>query len=342
MTLVLEPLADGSSGDYDAFLSELDGSLLYYSIAYRSFLQDLLGCKPRYWMAREDGRVTGILPVMESDGPFGRVLNSLPYYGSNGGVLARSPAAAQALWRQFDALASADGVVAATIVGNPLLPDGPPPVQYDLVDERIGQFTALSGEGDPGAAVFAAIDGSTRRNVRKAQKSGVVVEVDNTAIAFLETVHRQNMSEIGGRAKSPRFFETFPRHFQAERDYRIYVARLDGQPVAALLVFYFNRTVEYFTPVTVSAHRNSQPMALIVYQAMIDAAGRGFTRWNWGGTWLTQDGVYRFKRKWGAEDHRYRYFIKVNDTTLLSRARDELLDAYPDVYVVPFDQLRAA
>lgn len=342
MTLVIERLADGPCGDYDEFLSELDESLLYYSSAYRGFLQDLLGCEDRYWVAREDGRIAGILPVMESDGPFGRVLNSLPYYGSNGGVLAKTPTAAQALWRQFDVMASAEGVAAATLVCNPLLPDEPPPVRCDLVDERIGQFTALPGDGDLGQAVFAAIDGSTRRNVRKAQKSGIVVEVDNAAVDFLETVHRQNMSEIGGRAKSPRFFDTFPRHFQAERDYRIYVAKLDGEPVAALLLFYFNKTVEYFTPVTVNVHRNSQPMALIVYRAMIDAAAQGFSRWNWGGTWLSQDGVYRFKRKWGAEDLRYRYFIRVNDRTLLSRARNELLDAYPDVYVVPFDQLRAA
>ncbi len=342
MTVHIEPLADGVTPDYDAFLEEQDESLLYYSSSYRAFLMDLLGCDCQYWVAREEGCVTGILPIMEVDGPFGRVINSLPYYGSNGGVLANSKPAAEALWRQFDASAAADGVVAATVVGNPLRSDEPPPVPFDLVDERIGQFTPLTAGDDLGAAVFETIDGSTRRNVRKAQKSGVVVDVDCTAIDFLEAVHRQNMADIGGKAKSPRFFSTFPRHFEPDRDFRIYVARIDGEPVAALLLFYFNRTVEYFTPVTVGVHRNSQPMALIVYQAMMDAAGRGYARWNWGGTWLTQDGVYRFKRKWGAEDRRYRYFIKVNDKSLLSRGREELLNAYPDVYVVPFDQLRAA
>ena len=171
------------------------------------FLEDLLACRSEYWLALEDGRVTGVLPLMASDGPFGRVLNSLPYYGSNGGVLAKSRLASEALWRQFDESVSAEGVVAATIVSNPLLSDQPPPVAYDLMDERIGQFTSLAFDGDMDEAVFATIDGSTRRNIRKARKSGVVVGVDNSAIDFLEAVHRENMAEIGGAAKSPRFFE---------------------------------------------------------------------------------------------------------------------------------------
>lgn len=342
MTIDVAPLEAGSESDYTAFLQDLDESLLYYSISYKAFLEDLLHCHGRYWIARENGRIAGVLPILESDGPYGRVLNSLPYYGSNGGVLATSQSASDALWRQFDLFASADGVAAATIVCNPLLPEDPPPIAHDFVDERIGQFTPLTPGDDPGETVFGAIDGSTRRNVRKAQKSGVSVSVDNSALGFLEEVHRQNMAEIGGKAKSPRFFETFPKHFEADRDYRIYVAHIGDEPVAALLLFYFNSTVEYFTPVTVGAHRNSQPTALIIYQAMIDAIGRGYTRWNWGGTWLTQDGVYRFKRKWGAEDRPYKYYVRVNDRSLLSRRPDELLDAYPDIYVVPFDRLTAA
>jgi lipid II:glycine glycyltransferase (peptidoglycan interpeptide bridge formation enzyme) len=112
-----------------------------------------------------------------------------------------------------------------------------------------------------------------------------------------------------------------------------------GQPVAALLLLYFNRTVEYYVPATLEAERVHQPTSLILFQAMQDAARAGYTRWNWGGTWLNQDGVSRFKRKWGAQDSRYRYYIKLNAAEILKRSRSELLDAYPGFYVVPFDKL---
>ena len=33
-----------------------------------------------------------------------------------------------------------------------------------------------------------------------------------------------------------------------EKDYNIYVAKLDNKKIASLLLLYFNKTVEYFTP----------------------------------------------------------------------------------------------
>ena len=54
----------------------------------------------------------------------------------------------------------------------------------------------------------------------------------------------------------------------------VYIGSRDDQPIAGLLVFYFNGTVEYFTPVIVSEHRNTQALALVIYEAMKDAISR--------------------------------------------------------------------
>ena len=51
------------------------------------------------------------------------------------------------------------------------------------------------------------------------------------------------MADIGGLAKNDRFFDTIPDYFEADKDYRIYIAQKEGTPVAALLLFYFNHTV---------------------------------------------------------------------------------------------------
>ncbi len=89
-----------------------------------------------------------------------------------------------------------------------------------------------------------------------------------------------------------------------------------------------------------AAHDHFQPHAAILITAMVNAAERGFHTWNWGGTWTSQTGVYRFKRKWGARETSYRYFTQVNDVTLLQQTPQQLLDEYPDFYVVPFSALR--
>jgi hypothetical protein len=324
---------------YGAFLAEIEESLIYYSLPFKAFLEDLLGCGSEYWIAREAGRITGVLPVMWRDGPLGRIINSLPFYGSIGGALAITAEAEAALTHRFNELAVEPGVAAATWVSHPQrIPSAE--VAHDLTDKRIGQITALDLPGDSETALLAMVEGSTRRNIRKAESSGVEVHVRNDCLDFLESVHRENMAQIGGKAKPAAFFRKIPAHLRPGRDYKLYVAERGGNPVAALLLLYFHRTVEYYVPVTREPERPYQPMALILWRAMLEAARAGYRQWNWGGTWLSQTGVWRFKRKWGAKDHPYNYFVKVNACTIMTSTRAQLLDGYPDFFVVPFDRLR--
>ena len=331
----LSLLQGNDEAEYTAYLQSHPASLIYSSLSYKNFLEDLLGCESSYWIAREGDRVTGVLPVMWMLGPVGRVVNSLPFYGSNGGVLASTPASEIALVRKFEELASARDVASATWITHPFMAARIAPV-HDLEDERISQITRLTSDR---AELLEVIDGSARRNIRKAQSEGVTVRIDNDAFAFLERAHRAGMNAIGGNAKSPDFFAKVPRHFKANRDYRIYVAEHRGEPCAALLLFYFNRTIEYFTPATLETARTVQPMALVLLNAMLDGAADGYTRWNWGGTWISQENVFRFKQKWGADSGRYKYYVKLNGPGIKRCSQADLLGGYPGFYVVPFSAL---
>lgn len=71
---------------------------------------------------------------------------------------------------------------------------------------------------------------------------------------------------------------------------------------------------------------------------MQDAIKNGYKNWNWGGTWATQDGVYRFKKRWGTEDLNYYYYTKLNyDVKQLSKI--ELNNSYEYFYTVPFGEI---
>lgn len=147
------------------------------------------------------------------------------------------------------------------------------------------------------------------------------------------------MIEIGGMAKPRRFFDLIPSYFEAERDYRIYVAKIGNELVAAVLVFFYNRVVEYYTPVIKKEYRDTQALSAVIFRAMCDAADSEFAWWNWGGTWLSQDGVYRFKSRWGTKDMRYKYLIQVSNAAVLDTPRTELATSYPYFYTVPFSIL---
>ena len=175
--------------------------------------------------------------------------------------------------------------------------------------------------------------------VRKAEKLGVAVATDEGEMDFLVQTHAENMMEVGGRPKNAAFFGLVARRFKHGPEYRIYVARIDGRPVAAVLLFYYNGTVEYFTPVVRKEYRETQALSLAIYRAMCDASIAGFRWWNWGGTWSSQEGVYRFKKRWGTQDRPYTYFVRLNDESLRRLKAQALLDAYPDFFVLPFSQL---
>jgi hypothetical protein len=325
------------TSDHDAAVAALVAShpdgLIYYTPAFRRYLLAVAGGECRSRLAIEDGRVTGVLPVLVKDGPFGSVLNSLPFFGSYGGVLAVSKGAESALLAEYDRLAA--GVTAATWISHPFM-DSPAP-RHDLTDERIAQWTMLPAGGE----LPASVESSARRNVQKAQAAGVTVRESAESLPFLERTHCENMAAIGGRAKPAAFFSEL-KAMTYGRDWRLHVADHHGEPIAALLTFEAAATVEYVMPAVLESARAVQPTALILATAMSGAAARGMTRWNWGGTWLSQDGVYRFKKKWGASERRYRYYITLREPSLRQRTAAELSAAYPWYFTLPFDQLAAA
>lgn len=362
MTVRVEALAAGREGEYEELLHSNESALIYASLRYRRFLKSVLGDAARdcYLVATEGGRVVGALPAFVRLNPArGNVLNSLPFYGSHGGVIV-SPAAADAdvvkeeLVRAFDSLAREQAAVASTLISNPLAPEEDfyeRGTGYDLRDARTGQFTPLPGHpaGESAAGVDAAGDAlmaafhqKTRNAVRKAQKSGVRVSHSDSfeALRTLAAIHHENMAAIGGPSKPWEVFESIRASFEYERDYRVYLAETDGAVVSALLLFYFNGTVEYFTPATRESHRALQPASLLIYEAMADAARRGFRLWNWGGPGPSQPHIYNFKKRWGTVDRPYFYYTKVFDDSILSRSKSELLGEYPYFYVVPFGGLR--
>lgn len=333
------PLTAASEPAYRDFVARTPGALVYHTLAYRDLLVDHLGCRHEYLVASDGGEVRGVLPLMWTGDEDARVYNSLPFYGSHGSVLASEPEAEAALIAAYDERATATGTLAATMVANPFAERQPPDPAHNLTDERISQVTDLPADEE---ALLELIEASARRNVRKARRTGIVATTDAARLPAVAEIHRANIEALGGRAKELSFFEAVPRHFEAGRDFDVHVALLGDEVVAGLLVFSFNGTVEYFTPAVDHDHRSEQPLALLLVEAMTAAAQRGYKRWNWGGTWTSQDGVHRFKAKWGAHDGHYRYYVQLNDESLLDATPDDLRARFGDFYVVPFSALRTS
>ena len=336
--------------DYTNLIKSKPSSLFYQSLPYHRLLVDHLTCESRYLLWYDDDILIAAMTFLfKSDPQYGTVVNSLPYYGSNGGLCLSSKILPsqekeikQELPNVLNDLYSTLGVVLSTIISNPLEPEEiawmMEILPHDRQDYRIGQITKLPDHSEHVSEdIMSMISNPRPRNIRRAIKANISVEVrhDLEALKFLFEVHKQNIESIGGKAKRWSFFEKIPEYFK-EEEYSVFVAYKDGAPIAALLLFYFNKTVEYFTPATIHDYRNDQPSALLIFEAMKDSVHRGFSNWNWGGTWNSQTGVYDFKKKWGAEDHEYKYFIKIVDEKIMIHSITDLSVAFPNFYLYPY------
>jgi len=344
-----------SSGDalYKDVLNSSEHALFNHSERYQEFLRRLMpGCEHSCLVAMEDDAPVAALPLMVRQGPFGPVANSLPFYGSHGGIISTeqaSEASRRALVDAFHQRNAAMGVSWATLITNPLAPDNvvsdrPPSYR----DERIGQFTPLpsgASRAEVEESLLAQCHQKTRNLIRKGLKAGYRISHDPSreAMEELAALHLENMSAIGGLAKSKGVFQAIRDVFEYDVDYRVYRAEtVDGECASLMLVFYFKGFVEYFTPCVAEQHRSGQPLSALILTAMADAAiERGSEWWNWGGTWLSQDGVYHFKSRWGTQDRRYEYLVWAyqNAPALDKLDRSVLAREYPLFYTLPYQLL---
>lgn len=291
-----------------------DRGLVFASSAYLSLLEHHLHpAQPRHLAAYRDGALVGVLPSFSKRSPVGCVNNSSPFYGSHGGVYTTLEGEARercvrALLEAWVAQCAEDGCDVANVVEPLDNRDAPlyaATLQPWRTDERIGQV--LEGIVPAPDEMLARYHQKTRNMVRKAQRQGFTLREEAGALDFLASVHAENLTAIGGRPKPARFFRALPDHMGD--GWTVYTASLDGERVAALLVLWFGDCGEYYTPATRAEFRAGQPMTLLVHHAIAASAARGCRRFNFGGTWKSQAGVYRFKARFGARDVPYRYYV---------------------------------
>lgn len=323
------------------FIESHPESIFFQSWTYTKLLTQLLQCEFEHLLCFDNETLAGVLPLLSKTGKYGKVYNSLPFYGSNGGVLATHEEAANELVKAYNLLIAEAGVAASTIIENPFsLKSYKHILKFNQTDYRIGQFTNIAYSDLHESRLLESFHYKTRNIVRKAMKNNLEIKVSNDSFDFLVNTHVKNMEAIGGKSKSELFFKLVETLFEREKDYKIWTAYYHGEQVAALLLFYYRDTVEYYTPVILEEHRDKQPLSLLIFESMTEASKRGYRIWNWGGTWATQGGVHTFKKRWGTYEKNYEYFIQINEEKLYSTSKDDLITNYPDFFVLPFNLLK--
>ena len=287
---------DLEGSELDAFLATARGACFYHGNTWLRSLAEVYGHRLGWFVAREGGRLLGLLPFAESR-RFGLVhRQSLPF-GTYGGP-ALAPEADYTLAARLcdHFLASGGGAVQRLSL---ILPPG---------SEWAGASTATRElrtqvlDLSPGwETIFAeSFRKEKRRQARKALREGVVVarSVEPADVAdyypiYLEHARRWSLAEV-----------TPLEHLQYlaadQEGVRFWVARHRGEIVGAHFNLHFRGDVIAWHGTASVAHRHLAPSVLLYAMNLEEAASAGERRFNFGGS-DANDPLYEFKSAFGAQ-----------------------------------------
>jgi lipid II:glycine glycyltransferase (peptidoglycan interpeptide bridge formation enzyme) len=182
-----------------------------------------------------------------------------------------------------------------------------------LSDDQI-QFrnTVMIGLSESEEEMLARMKQKTRYNIRLAEKKGVTLragKVDDLPLIF--KMFAETSVRDGFVIREESYYRTVWETFMMQpttghQPYaELLIAEVNGDPVAAIFVFYFAQRAYYIYGMSLEAHREKMPNYLLQWEAIKLAKTHGCTVYDlWGApdTFNETDpmwGVYRFKEGLG-------------------------------------------
>lgn len=332
--------------DYDLFLKESKNSLFYHSLKYKRFLESVLSKSiARYFLLFENKKIIAALPFFLIKTKKGNVLNSLPFFGSNGDIIYKDNIEEKHFLYIFTFLENfikKNNIFSTLIIPNFLNNESKAQFYFNhnLRDARISQITYLPKNIKKNIKDSDFLNlfksKSLKRNI-SIKKENFNIKIDNSLENFeqLFKLHKKNSITKNRLFKKWYVFKSIRKNFIEKIDYNIYCIKNNHELIAGLLVFYYKHFVEYYLPVTNSKYDKFQLMEKIILQAMKEAVKNKYSIWNWGSTWENQKGVFQFKNRWNANNSVFHYMIKTSlDINKIDKS--ETLSNFKYFYVIPF------
>ena len=157
-------------------------------------------------------------------------------------------------------------------------------------------------------ALLAAMKQKTRYNIRLAARKGVMVRVGTLDdLPMLYRMYAETARRDGFIIRPEDYYLTVWRTLMDAGMAEPLIAEVEGEAVAALVVFRFGARAYYFYGMSTGKHRNKMPTYALQWEAIRRAKAAGF-RWYdfWGAPDVFDErdpmwGVFRFKRGFGAQ-----------------------------------------
>jgi serine/alanine adding enzyme len=274
--------------EWESFVARCADATGYHSWGWRDVFQRAFGHTSVYLIARRGDAIDGILPLVQVDSwLFGRSLTSMPFV-NYGGIAARSDETARAL-----ALAAAERARANGCRHLELRHTGQRLPEHPCRQHKVTMRLRL------GAQMWEQFDRKLRNQIRKAEKSELLVErAGAERLDDFYAVFARNMRDLGTPVYTRRLFEAVLETFPDRT--RLVIVSKNGAPIAAGLTFRTGTTTEMPWASSLREFNTVCPNHLLYWTVIQAAFAEGCETIDFGRS-TPGEGTYHFKRQWGAE-----------------------------------------
>lgn len=289
------------ASNWSGLLAGFSDYSFFHSAAWAKTLAGAYGYTPIYLTVEEGGSVRGLLPLMEVNSRLtGRRGISLPFTDECG-PLYDDCAWAHRLIQSAVTLGKSRGWKSLEFRGGrELFPSAPAAVSF------YGHRLDLEEDED---ALFARMDGSTRRAIRKAEKSGLTVTVSSgmEAMKTFYSLHCKTRRRHGLPPQPFVFFSNICRHILSRDLGMVVMAHWQDRPVAASVYFQSGTQAVYKFGASDESFQQLRGPNLVMWEAMKRLARHGARTLDMGRTSVDNEGLRRFKLHWGARERKIEY-----------------------------------
>lgn len=287
---------------WDEYVLGHPSSTFYHQIRWKHVVENSYGHKPCYLLAKEDGKVKGVLPLFFMKSLlFGTKLISLPFAPYGGACADTKPIEnelikeAQRITKEFEA----DYLEIRHLNVN----------EIGLVTYE-GYFTLiLKLEKNPDV-LWNLFRKSVRRYIRKGIQNNLRVTINSKSLNDFYDIYLEGMHNLGTPAHSIAFFRNILLEFPENTN--IATIEYNGKIISAILILYFKNTMIYGWGASRKEYLELSPNYLLFWEILKIACEKSFNFFDFGRS-QQNTGVFFFKEGWGAEPKRLYYQYHLNN-----------------------------
>lgn len=278
---------------------------IFHSANWARLLAESYGYHPAYFTLSRQGALAGCLPLMEVNsvltGRRGVSLSFSDYCGS----IVEGPADFQLLFDSILELGRRSGWRHVEFRGEESLAAERPASSY------AHHLLELSGDE---RLMHSRLRESTARNIRKAVKEGVTVEICRSlqGVRDFYRLHCLTRRRHGLPPQPGRFFDKLHEHVISQGLGFTALARKGQTTVAGVICLHFGCSALYKYGASDAAFQHLRANNLVLWEAIKYCAREGFRTFSLGRTDLDNEGLLTFKDGWGGNRsvlnyHRYEF-----------------------------------